>query len=213
MRYLNLYSGIGGNRSKLPDDVEVTAVEYDQKVADVYSRLWPNDEIIVTDAHSYLLDNYQRYDFIWSSPVCVTRSKFTRSGRNRKPYYVDMSVYQQYLLLNHMSDAYWVIENVHPFFNELIPPTIELGRHRFWTNFHVEPFVPPELPGMFEKTREELHDFHEIYYSESLCNGTNHDPSQPLRNAVHGETGLHLYNCALGTATYNQDDLFTMEQP
>jgi len=35
MKVLNLYAGIGGNR-KLWQDVEVTAVEYDSKIAEVY---------------------------------------------------------------------------------------------------------------------------------------------------------------------------------
>lgn len=67
MKVLNLYAGIGGNR-KLWTDVEVTAVELDKKVAQVYKDNFPKDEVIVEDAHEFLLKNYKEFDFIWSSP-------------------------------------------------------------------------------------------------------------------------------------------------
>ena len=49
MKILNLYAGIGGNR-KLWENVSVTAIEYDAKIAEIYKDLYPNDEVIVTDA-------------------------------------------------------------------------------------------------------------------------------------------------------------------
>ena len=54
MKVLNLYAGIGGNR-QLWEDVEVTAVEHDYKIAAIYKDFYPNDEIIIGDAHNYLL--------------------------------------------------------------------------------------------------------------------------------------------------------------
>lgn len=50
MRVLNLYAGIGGNR-KLWTDVEVVAVENEQYIADAYKALYPDDEVVVADAH------------------------------------------------------------------------------------------------------------------------------------------------------------------
>ena len=50
IKVLNLYAGIGGNR-KLWEDVEVTAVEYDEEIANVYKKLYPNDKVIIGDAH------------------------------------------------------------------------------------------------------------------------------------------------------------------
>lgn len=38
MKYLNLYCGLGGNRKDLPPDVEVTAVEYNEEIAAIYTR-------------------------------------------------------------------------------------------------------------------------------------------------------------------------------
>jgi len=58
MRILNLYAGIGGNR-KLWTDVEVTAVEMNPKIAAIYQDFFPNDKVIVADAHQYLLDHFK----------------------------------------------------------------------------------------------------------------------------------------------------------
>ena len=55
IKVLNLYAGIGGNR-KLWKNVEVTAIENNQEIANIYKDFFPEDEVIVTDAHQYLLD-------------------------------------------------------------------------------------------------------------------------------------------------------------
>ena len=68
MKILNLYAGIGGNRKLWSDEHEITAVEYNKEIAEVYADFFPNDKVIIADAHQYLLENYKEFDFIWSSP-------------------------------------------------------------------------------------------------------------------------------------------------
>lgn len=68
MKILNCYAGIGGNRKLWGDDHEITAVENDPDIAKIYQDFFPNDKVIVADAHQYLLDHFKEYDFIWSSP-------------------------------------------------------------------------------------------------------------------------------------------------
>lgn len=58
MKILNLYAGIGGNRKLWGDDHEITAVENDQGLADVYKDLFPQDRVIVGDAHEFLRKNH-----------------------------------------------------------------------------------------------------------------------------------------------------------
>jgi len=70
MKILNLYCGIGGNRKLWGDEHEITAVEHDPNIAKIYQDFFPNDKMIVGDAHQYLLDHYKEFDFIWSSPPC-----------------------------------------------------------------------------------------------------------------------------------------------
>ena len=74
MKILNLYCGIGGNRKLWGDEHEITAVEYNEKVANKYKELYPNDNVVIADAHEYLLDHYKEFDFIWSSPPCQSHS-------------------------------------------------------------------------------------------------------------------------------------------
>ena len=81
-KVLNLYACLGGNRYKWDKvanqagiDLEVTAVEWDEELAKLYQERFPNDIVIVGDAHQYLLDHYKEFDFIWSSPPCPTHSR------------------------------------------------------------------------------------------------------------------------------------------
>ena len=102
MKILNLYAGIGGNR-KLWEDVQVAAVEINSDIAEIYSDFFPKDEIIIGDAHQYLLDNHYKYDFIWSSPPCQTHSQIRYNlgvkNRGTKPVYPDMKLYEEILVL------------------------------------------------------------------------------------------------------------------
>ena len=71
IKILNLYAGIGGNR-KLWGPQNVTAVEIDPDIAKIYSELYPEDKVIIGDAHEYLLKHHSEFEFIWSSPPCPT---------------------------------------------------------------------------------------------------------------------------------------------
>ena len=86
MKILNLYAGIGGNRALWGDKHKITSVELNEKIANKYKLLYPNDNIIIADAHEYLLEHYKEYDFIWSSPPCQSHSKtnyFTQHIRKK----------------------------------------------------------------------------------------------------------------------------------
>ena len=66
MKILNLYACLGGNRYKWDEvaDVDVTAVELDPVLAEMYQDRFPKDKVIIADAHQYLLENYREFDFI-----------------------------------------------------------------------------------------------------------------------------------------------------
>ena len=83
IKILNLYACLGGNRYKwdeVADNLEITAVEWDEELAKLYQERFPNDKVIVADAHKYLLDNYKEFDFIWSSPPCPTHSRMRKTN-------------------------------------------------------------------------------------------------------------------------------------
>ena len=67
MKILNLYAGIGGNRKLWGNDHEITAIENVPEIAKIYQDFFPNDKVIVADAHQYLLDHFKEYDFITRS--------------------------------------------------------------------------------------------------------------------------------------------------
>lgn len=194
MRVLNLYAGLGGNR-KLWDDVEVTAVELEPKIAAVYQRLYPSDKVVQADAHQYLLDHYNEFDFIWSSPPCQTHSRMAKATRHNLKRYVDMSLYQEILFLQHFYKGKWVVENVISFYEPLIKGKI-LGRHMYWSNFDIGNYQEP-IPTNFINLanlegKRKLMDWLGIHYEENIYYGNNHCPAQILRNCVHPNEGKSI---------------------
>lgn len=139
MKILNCYAGIGGNRKLWGDEHEITAVEYDPKIAAIYQDLFPNDTVIVGDAHEYLLNHYQEFYFIWCSPPCPTHS-ITNFYLNSQGLvrYPDMRLYQEIILLNTFFKGKYCVENVKSYYDPLIQPQVS-GRHYFWCNFSIPP--------------------------------------------------------------------------
>jgi len=202
MKILNLYAGIGGNRKLWGDEHEITAIEFDPQIAKIYQDFFPNDKVIVTDAHQYLLDHFAEFDFIWSSPPCPTHCKMNLAN-HLSPYkdnsaqlahgggipsrYPDMALYQEIIFLKYFYKGKWCVENVISYYEPLIQPQ-EIAKHYFWTNFFIRPknidkrgtCLNPKI----------LAKRHGIDYDK--LNGL--DKEKVLRNCVEPETGLHIFN-------------------
>lgn len=199
LKILNLYAGIGGNRKNWGNDHEITAVEYNEEIASIYADLYPNDNLIIGDAHAYLLKHYNEFDFIWSSPPCPSHSRFrfmTTKMKNKKysrpVMYPDMALYQEIILLKHYFAGQWIVENVKGYYTPLIAPQ-ESGRHYFWCNFKIgkiktenKSFIKDYYIGL-----KNLHGFDLDKYKL----GSRKD--QMLRNCVDPELGLFLLECAM----------------
>ena len=196
MKILNLYSGIGGNRKLWSDEHQVTAIEFDNQIAAVYADLYPNDEVIVTDAHQFLLENYKNYDFIWTSPPCQTHSSFRQNigvrFRGVSPVYPDMKLYQEIIFLKHNYDGLWIVENVNPYYEPLIQPSFDLDRHKFWSNFDVNHRDFDRL-----KLRSAQIPDLEEFLGFNLSNYKLPNKRQILRNCVLPEVGEYILNAAL----------------
>ena len=197
MRVLNLYAGIGGNRH-LWSGVEVTAVEHNPKVAEYYSDKYPEDTVIVGDAHEYLLHNAKNFDFIWSSPPCQSHSKMSRTGQNQSQRYPDLRLYEEILFLTHdyMSltslEGTWLVENVVPWYEPLILPDGKIGRHLFWSNLDLFGLRDaPEPPNIMQAKKAELVEWLGIPEPPNIYLQT-HDPLQCLRNCVHPLIGKDI---------------------
>ena len=197
MRILNLYAGIGGNRklwgkpAKWGDDIRITAVENDQDIANEYKNLFPNDNVITGDAHEFLLNNYHKYDFIWSSPPCQTHSSFRQNigvrYRGVKAEYPDMRLYQEILFLKYNFKGKWVVENVKPYYEPLIEPSIYLDRHLFWSNFTI-------LPANFKRENIRTAQIPQLskQHGFDLSKTKLKNKRQVLRNCVLPELGKHI---------------------
>lgn len=206
MKVLNLYAGIGGNR-KLWGGHQVTAVELKPEIAEIYADLFPDDELVVGDAHDYLLKHYEEFDFIWSSPPCPTHSQLGRlralnkhnasTGQYSPARYPDMKLYEEIILLKHFFKGKWVVENVIAYYEPLIKP-IEIQRHHFWTNFHIHkiPLSADNIDkGKVKEWEERL--------GYDLKKYTNINKRMILRNCVRPELGLHILQDA-NLATHNE---------
>jgi len=201
MRILNLYAGIGGNRKLWGDDHEITAVEYKPEIAKIYQDFFPRDKVIVADAHQYLLDHFEEFDFIWSSPPCpthsVTNNFLHAQGLKRYP---DMSLWQEIVLLRYRFKGKWVVENVKSYYEPFYNPT-ELDRHYVWSNFFIFPFETDRTFNIInarETTRQNpveeldnLQNFLGIFLPPKTKNAR-----LLLRNCVHPSMGKHVLDCA-----------------
>jgi len=205
IKILNLYACLGGNRYKWDEvaDIEVTAVELDEELAKLYQERFPKDKVIVSDAHQYLLDHYNEFDFIWSSPPCPTHSRMRKTNtgegeRKSKATYADMKLYQEILLLKHFFKGKYCVENVIPYYNPLIPAK-KRGRHLYWTNFN----LPTDLgerkaKGFINETSgfiNKMSDFHD--YDFRKYKGKQRI-GKIARNLVDYESGKTILQTALG---------------
>lgn len=198
-KILNLYAGVGGNRKLWGDEYEVTAVEFEQYIADAYKELNPNDEVIVADAHQYLIENFQKFDIIWSSPPCPSHSRASTSLSGWGVFrYPDMKLYEEIIFLKHFFKGKFVIENVIPYYETLVKPTIEIDRHLFWSNFPITPFKVERNYDVSRATKEVLAEHHGINLP-----GKTKDKRKLLRNCVTPAVGLHILNCAIGDFNKN----------
>ena len=214
MKILNLYACLGGNRYKwneVKEDIEVTAVELDPECARLYQERFPDDKVIIADAHQYLLDHYKEYDFIWSSPPCPTHSRLQISLKTKaKMKYPDMKLYQEIIFLDNFFKGKYCVENVIPFYDVLIPAK-KRGRHLYWTNFN----LPNILSGIknpdFTRIKnhiEVMSDYHN--YDFNKYNGKQ-SKSKMSNNLVYFEDGKIIFETMLGIVNkenINQTELF-----
>lgn len=189
MKILNLYAGIGGNRGSW-DGHEVTAVEHDPEIAKVYQELYPDDIVIVEDAHEYLLKYHAGFDFIWSSPPCPSHGQYRYNvgyrAKGYAPLFPDMKLYEEIIFLQYYFKGKWVVENTKPFYEPLVKPTAILQRHLFWSNFDIPPF---QLKASELRTKNKISDFEG---SEVVAKSKIKNKRQVLRNCVDPELGRHI---------------------
>jgi DNA (cytosine-5)-methyltransferase 1 len=197
MRILNLFGGIGANRSPWGEKHVIVTVEHNQQIAYLYYLRFPKDIIIIADAYDYVLKHFMEFDFIWASPPCNTHtflnvlivSKMDRGFKAKLP---DLQLYSLVIFLKRFFKGLWIVENVKPYYEPLIKPSFQLGRHIFWSNFHVEKkeFREKEYTNdMVYTARVKQVDLDLI--NKFNCKSFRKD--QLLRNAVNPKISAHIF--------------------
>ena len=199
IKVLNLYACLGGNRYKWDDvaDIDVTAVELDPELARMYQERFPNDKVIVSDAHQYLLDHYKEFDFIWSSPPCPSHSRARFARKNTTTaIFPDLKLYEEVLFLENYFEGKYVVENVIPYYEPLISAK-KRGRHLYWTNFNLPNDLIERKFSIMEGKDEvtkwcEFHDYDfRKYKGEQRTD-------KIARNLVDYEAGKTIFETFLG---------------
>ena len=196
VRVLNLYACLGGNRL-LWENCEVTAVEWDEELAKLYQERFPNDKVIVGDAHKYLLEHFTEFDFIWSSPPCQSHSKVRMMASKSGSYDAvmpDMKLWSEIIFLQNFTkntDIKFVVENVKPYYEPFVKPTAKLGRHLFWANFEI-----PETEIKDGLTHNERGSSEKGYFDLREYK-IKHRKDQIIRNCVDPNVGQYVLGCAV----------------
>jgi len=210
MKILNLYACLGGNRYKWGDEHEITAVELDKDLAKLYQERFTNDTVIVADAHQYLLDHYKEFDFIWTSPPCPTHSRARFARRNTtKPAYPDLKLYEEIIFLSKWFDGQYVVENVIPYYEPLIPAK-KRGRHLYWTNFNL-PNTLNERKSSIMEGKDEVTQWCKFHDYDFRKYKGKQRIDKVARNLVDYEAGKTILDTAMGIIQkqdLNQTELF-----
>jgi DNA (cytosine-5)-methyltransferase 1 len=214
MEILNLYACLGGNRYKWDEvaaqagiEINVTAIEIDAELAALYQLRFPNDKVIITDAHEFLLNNFSKFDFIWSSPPCPShsRARFARK-ETTTPVFPDLKLYEEIIFLENYFEGKFLVENVIPYYKPLIEAK-KRGRHLYWCNFN----LPINLNerhalGIMESKNEvrkwcDFHDFDFYQYKG------NQRINKIARNLVDYEAGKTIFETFLNIKKTNVNQL------
>jgi len=221
MKILNLYACLGGNRLKWDEvakeaniEIEVTAVELDEEAAKLYQERFPNDKVIVADAHQYLLDNFKEFDFIWSSPPCPSHSKVRITQKTRENFkflYPDLKLYEEVIFLDNFFKGKYVVENVTPYYEPLIPAK-KRGRHLYWTNFILPNDINErKLNGILCSMENEVDTLCEFHDYDFRKYKGKQSVQKMARNLVDYEAGRTIFETFLGItkkANVKQTELF-----
>ena len=104
-----------------------------------------------------------------------------------------MTLYSMITWLKHFcKDKSWIVENVVPYYEPLVKPTVKLDRHLIWSNFEI-PFIELEKP---EVKHNQVSGKTERYGISLDGIKMKHRKDQIIRNCVNPEMGLHILNCS-----------------
>ncbi len=84
-----------------------------------------------------------------------------------------------------------MVENVKPFYDALISPTVVIDRHFYWSNFNITVI---DVYKTMKISYVKVSDFDYIDFT-----GFTGRKDTLIRNMVNDKIGLHIVNCAADT--------------
>jgi DNA (cytosine-5)-methyltransferase 1 len=201
VKVLNAYAGIGGNRHLWPDDWQVTAVELDPRIAAEYARRYPDDVVLVEDAHAVVMDRAHEFDAVWTSPPCPTHSRLAKTvaSRTGRPLEPDPRLWEEIAHLRTLGVAH-VVENVHVYYTPPIAPDVVTERHWYWTSAAPLMLTPPAGTRGILMPDTPASAYAAAYGLPMSPRGALSDSRKAFRNAVIPLEGLEVATAAFESA-------------
>jgi len=106
----------------------------------------------------------------------------------------ELSLYQEIIFLKRFVQNPWVVENVVPYYDPLIKPSVQFDRHLFWSNFSVD-FRRVGIPHKGNVARMTLTQL-EKWSGMSIKRIPGVKPIRLLRNVVHPLMGQRIFSTA-----------------
>jgi len=183
-----------------PSGHQITAVELDPSVAGAYAKMFPLDNVVKADAHSFLLNNFEDFDFIWSSPPCPTHSKaqiLNCKGKGQSPKYIDCQLWQEIILLKTFYRGVFAVENVVTYYEPLVKPSFKQGRHYYWTSSADKPAYKKEEHAVL-RLRKSVNELIEQYGLPKSILEDVKDIRRCLRRMLNPKQGLEVFAMLTG---------------
>ncbi len=183
---LDLFAGVGGTARGIQSFLiekqipfTYVAIDSDLETCKAHVINNPLSQVICSDALYFLKKYYSYFDFIWASPPCQTHSRlnFLKKWHSTP----DDTLWKTISFLKSINISF-VVENVRPYYEPLIKPTIIIDRHCFWSDIPLVFFDVPKKPKPFNFM--ELKDW-ETYHGLKSVNKTYMEKRQSLRNVVN----------------------------
>lgn len=237
IKILILFSGIGGNRTSWGNEYDITAIEFESWIADIYKARFPLDLVKTEDAMEFLRWNFEKYDIIWISPPCKTHTNMTSlqwKNNSRPPISRMDQIYGVIDYLRKWGNRFgkcplWIIENVVPGYVPLVKPTVKLNRHLYWSNFPIpkKKFkklvkfnIPRKKRGIkYETPLDVIALANQIDYNWLISNFklTKIQQRTILRNCDDYRVGEYILDCAIefikGKKIFKNADISTFFKP
>lgn len=123
-----------------------------------------------------------------------------------------MKLYQEIIFLDNFFNGKYVVENVVPYYEPLIPAQ-KRGRHLYWTNFNI-PTELNERKGGIMGSKNEIEKWCKFHDYDFRKYKGQQRMDKIARNLVDYEAGKTILNAAMGVITrknINQIDMFENE--